>query len=297
MPIPVVPADKPGPRFVLAPGPTIDLDLRAPADDLADNEELLRLLRAALHDLTEATTGSNPFQVLHRIAGQYLDSMPDDLGQVSIDTCFTYGLRLDNAHHQTLSEIAADNLPSMPASISEAVGSAISLHRIIIAGTPRGRRLLELSHQQAAERLDSARAASALKALSVSTEGRPDLFGQSARLRISEAVGEMQRGPHPASSTSEALRTSHNLARAIGKTILLASATLATNVAAQTITVSQPGSELIQISAEFVNSLWRFVMQNREVLLQVVATCGADFYWLSSFLDWAMHTYDKIWRR
>jgi len=144
---PTLPARQAGIGFVIDAEGAVDFAPPGALDAEGNNLRRLRSLHPdlleAVEDLIAALAGGN--QAHHLLLGRvrvYRARVAVPLDEVDFDRLYAAGVRLANAHTETLAEIADGTLPPLAASGREAMQSLLSLHGPFILASKSGQEAL-----------------------------------------------------------------------------------------------------------------------------------------------------------
>ena len=282
---PEIPDQDEGLAFAISPNGRIGFaatGLVSDDDDIARIEAMRVVLVQVVDDLIAATTGSNAFASVCRVAQHYRAALEGEIGAISIDQLYAQGIRLDNANARLKQEIARGDLPDTGLVVGEALDSVLAIHGPTVLTTTRGQQLLELSSQYNVSRQEELEYKERATAFGAAIANSQDLVERDAKETIEVLNKEIGEGRFPERSSDNARRANRNLLATIARVVLAGTGT----VVAGGLIVSEPAVFLSGTVTELANVAWSFLLTHNHELRLLAAAAGQELSWLTAFLDW-----------
>lgn len=293
--LPTIPDQMAGISFRFSENGKVSLASSGPAsrNELSEIAPIRAVVVAAIEDLLSALKGSNAHGALVDAAELYAGALTGD--PLSIDQLYAFGMRLENSHARLKRDIESGDIPAMSAVAGEALDTVLGLHGVLIAGTGRGRQLLEDAEKYYQSEATSAQLKS--KAAEYKTRAlefanvvvnEHELVDDLAGEVVVSANKEIGEGTHPGRTTQNARAINQNLLR----TVAAVSVTfVAAPVIGGAFAESIPGTIAGEALTITTDACWNFFIANRPVLYDFALVAGKEMAWLIPFLDWIERAY------
>jgi len=283
---PTIPPAMPGPQFAVVDGRRIDLVEPHGSDDVQEIGDLLPQLSEALGDLVNAAHGSNHHAILADLGSRYRAVIPRAGGPISIDACFSWGIRLSRAYRKTRQLAEADGADT-PVAIGEAVESVLALHGLIIASTERGRNLTALAARERATGRHGPQFRDAARRVATLVHEYSTLATPRARDELMFATAPNGAGEDHAAATAHASWTVFNFIRTIARVAVVSAPVVVAGAVAQEVVIhSAPGSAASEHLTSLVNLVWDFFLSERQAFTALALAGGVEFQWILYLVDW-----------
>lgn len=244
-------------------------------DEEFAGEVLQEILLEKTEELCLIIAGSNAFAVLSKDVEKYGECLRCQ--PLSIDRLYARGIALESTRTYLQKDIDAGNLPEMAIEVASGLDSILAIHGPLIAGSNRGRVLLEQSHQYEGKAADISVSRLAAREFANAVARSDRLFTDEVREEWPVMANSIGAGRYPERSTQVAMVGNKNLMIALA--ILVA-----TPVVESAITASIPGALAVGSLKGTIDAAWLFMTSYLPAITNLVQVSGPSLAWMKPVL-------------
>lgn len=282
--LPNIPPQEAGLQFRLSEDQRIEIVERP---EMAKNSDLGNSLRAecldAAEELLKVLAGTNAYSKLRDKLESYLVVLSEP--EVNAAGLFARGVRLQNAHHQLITDVALGELPEPSAEIKEGIKSVLDLHGALIMESSAGRTLVENAKQYAWKDSQTKEYQKVAHEVTTAVSNAKDLFEQSAVDEIAAINDEAGSGPFPNMSDAVSVSTFTNLIKFIARPIVqLAKNPAVKHLSLAGLGVSAAGSGIAAELGSFLDAGLGFLVSNISIIKNFAPFAVGDTGWMAALV-------------